>query len=110
MMHWLILAVAIVAEVIATSALKPSNGFTRLWPSLLVVVGYGTAIYLLSLTLKVIPVGIVYAIWSGAGIVLIAIAATLFLGQRLDVPAMIGMILIIAGVVVINLFSQISVH
>jgi len=109
-MHWLILAVAIVAEVIATSALKPSDGFTRLWPSLLVVAGYGTAIYLLSLPLKVIPVGIVYAIWSGVGIVLIAIAATLFLGQRLDVPAMIGMVLIIAGVVVINLFSQVSVH
>ena len=74
------------------------------------VVGYGTAIYLLSLTLKVIPVGIVYAIWSGVGIVLIAIAATLFLGQRLDVPAMLGMALIISGVIVINLFSQVSVH
>ena len=110
MMYWLILAVAIVAEVIATSALKLSDGFTRLWPSLLVVVGYGTAIYLLSLTLKVIPVGIVYAIWSGVGIVLIAIAATLFLGQRLDAPAMIGMALIVSGVVVIHLFSQVSVH
>ena len=110
MMYWLILAIAIVAEVIATSALKLSDGFTRLWPSLLVVVGYGTAIYLLSLTLKVIPVGIVYAIWSGVGIVLIAIAATLFLGQRLDAPAMIGMALIVSGVVVIHLFSQVSVH
>jgi small multidrug resistance pump len=110
MMYWLILAVAIVAEVIATSALKLSDGFTRLWPSMLVVVGYGTAIYLLSLTLKVIPVGIVYAIWSGVGIVLIAIAATLFLGQRLDAPAMIGMALIVSGVVVIHLFSQVSVH
>ena len=98
MMHWLILAVAIVAEVIATPALKPSDGFTRLWPSLLVVMGYGTAIYLLSLTLEAIPVGIVYAIWSGAGIVRIAIAATLFLGQRLDAPAMLGMALIISGV------------
>ncbi len=110
MMYWLILAVAIVAEVIATSALKLSDGFTRLWPSLLVVVGYGTAIYLLSLTLKVIPVGIVYAIWSGVGIVLIAIAATLFLGQRLDAPAMLGMALIVSGVVVIHLFSRVSVH
>jgi len=110
MMHWMILAVAIVAEVIATAALKPSDGFTKLWPSLLVVAGYGTAIYLLSLTLKVIPVGIVYAIWSGVGIVLIAIVATLFLGQRLDAPAMLGMALIISGVVVINLFSQVSVH
>ena len=110
MMYWLILAVAIVAEVIATSALKLSDGFTRLWPSLLVVVGYGTAIYLLSLTLKVIPVGIVYAIWSGVGIVLIAIAATLFLGQRLDAPALLGMALIVSGVVVIHLFSQVSVH
>jgi small multidrug resistance pump len=110
MMYWMILAVAIVAEVIATSALKLSDGFTRLWPSMLVVVGYGTAIYLLSLTLKVIPVGIVYAIWSGVGIVLIAIAATLFLGQRLDAPAMIGMALIVSGVVVIHLFPQVSVH
>ena len=110
MMHWLILAVAIVVEVIATTALKPSDGFTRIWPSLVVVAGYGTAIYLLSLTLKVIPVGIVYAIWSGVGIVLIAISATLFLGQRLDAPAMVGMALIVSGVVVINLFSQVSVH
>jgi len=110
MMHWLILAVAIVVEVIATTVLKSSEGFTRLWHSLLVVAGYGTAIYLLSLTLEAIPVGIVYAIWSGVGIVLIAIAATLFLGQSLDAPAMLGMALIVAGVVVINLFSHVSVH
>ena len=110
MMHWLILTVAIVVEVIATTALKPSEGFTRLWPSLVVVAGYGMAIYLLSLTLEAIPVGIVYAIWSGVGIVLIAIAASLFLGQRLDTPAMLGIALIISGVVVINLFSQVSVH
>jgi len=109
-MHWLILAVAIVVEVIATTALKSSDGFTRLWPSLLVVVGYVTAIYLLSLTLEAIPVGIVYAIWSGVGIVLIAITATLFLGQRLDAPALLGMALIVSGVVVIHLFSQVSVH
>ncbi|HKO31147.1 MAG TPA: SMR family transporter [Nitrospiraceae bacterium] len=110
MMHWSILAVAIVVEVIATTALKSSDGFTRLWPSMLVVAGYSTAIYLLSLTLEAIPVGIVYAVWSGVGIVLIAITATLFLGQRLDVPAMLGMALIISGVVVIHLFSQVSVH
>ena len=110
MMHWLILAVAIVVEVIATTALKSSDGFTRLWPSLLVVVGYVTAIYLLSLTLEAIPVGIVYAIWSGVGIVLIAITATLFLGQRLDAPALLGMALIVSGVVVIHLFSQVSVY
>ena len=109
-MHWLILAVAIVVEVIATTVLKSSDGFTRLWPSLLVVVGYGTAIYLLSLTLEAIPVGIVYAIWSGVGIVLIAMAASLFLGQRLDAPAILGIALIISGVIVINLFSQVSVH
>jgi small multidrug resistance pump len=110
MMHWLVLAVAIVVEVIATTALKSSDGFTRLWPSLLAVAGYGTAIYLLSLTLETIPVGIVYAVWSGVGIVLIALAATLFLGQRLDAPAMLGMALIVSGVVVIHLFSQVSVH
>lgn len=110
MMHWLILAVAIVVEVIATTALKSSEGFTKLWPSMLVVSGYSSAIYLLSLTLEAIPVGIVYAIWSGVGIILIAITATLFLGQRLDAPAMVGMALIISGVVVIHLFSQVSVH
>lgn len=110
MQHWILLAIAIVSEVIATSYLKSAEGFTRLWPSLVVVVGYLLAFYLLSLTLKTIPVGIAYAIWSGVGIVLIALSGWLFLGQSLDIPAVIGLTLIIAGVAVINIFSQSAAH
>ena len=104
------LAVAIVAEVIATSALKASEGFSRLVPSLVVVAGYGIAFFCLSLTLRTIPVGIVYAIWSGVGIVLIALAGYFVFGQVLDAPALIGMGLIVAGVLVINLFSRSAAH
>lgn len=106
MQHWLYLAVAIVSEVLGTSALKGSEGFTRLWPSLVVVIGYASAFFFLSLTLRTIPVGVAYAIWAGAGIVLIALFSWLFLGQTLDIPAIIGLVLIVAGVVVINLFSD----
>jgi len=107
---WVLLAAAIVAEVIATSALKSSDGFSRLWPSLLVVAGYGAAFFLLSLTLRAIPVGIAYAVWSGVGIVLVAAIAWLVHGQRLDAPAMLGMALIVAGVVVLNVFSKALAH
>jgi small multidrug resistance pump len=110
MQQWLFLSIAIVGEVIATSALKTSEGFSRLWPSLIVVAGYATAFYFLSLTLKTIPVGVVYAIWSGAGIVLISLIAWLLYGQTLDLPAIIGMILIVAGVFVINVFSRTVSH
>jgi small multidrug resistance pump len=109
-MTYLYLAIAIVAEVIATSALKASDGFTRLGPSLFVVVGYSVAFYFLSLTLRSLSVGIVYAIWSGAGIVLVSIIAWILFGQKLDVPAIIGIALIIGGVAVINLFSQSVSH
>ncbi len=109
-MHWLILFIAIAAEVVATSALKASEGFSRLWPSLLVVAGYATAFYCLSLTLKTIPVGMAYAIWSGAGIVLVSLIAWLVFKQRLDLPAMLGMGLIVAGVLVIQLFSHSQAH
>ena len=105
-MHWLYLALAIGAEVIATSALKSAAGFTRLLPSIVVVLGYGAAFYVLSLTLKTIPVGVAYAIWSGAGIVLISTAAWLLYGQKLDAAAIIGMGLIVAGVLVIQLLSK----
>lgn len=104
------LAVAIAAEVIATSALRASEGFTRLWPSVLVVIGYGVAFYFLSLTLKTIPVGMAYAIWSGVGIVLVSAIAFFVYKQTLDLPALIGIGLIMAGVLVINLFSQSSAH
>jgi small multidrug resistance pump len=104
------LAIAIVAEVIATSALRAANGFSNWLPSLVVVVGYAVAFYFLSLTLKAIPVGIAYAIWSGAGIVLISIVGWVIYRQALDLPALLGMGLIVAGVLVINLFSQSSAH
>ena len=110
MQHWIFLAVAIISEVIATSFLKSAEGFTRFWPSLVVVVGYLLAFYLLSLTLKTIPVGVAYAIWSGVGIVLIALSGWLFLGQSLDMPALIGLSLIVAGVAVINVFSRTVAH
>jgi small multidrug resistance pump len=109
-MNYIYLAIAIVSEVIATSALKSSEGFTRLWPTILVVIGYTTAFYCLSLTLRTIPVGVAYAIWSGAGVALITIVAWIFFGQKLDLPAIIGMVLIIAGVLVLNLFSKSATH
>jgi small multidrug resistance pump len=109
-MAFVYLALAIVAEVVATSALKATEGFTRLWPSLIVVVGYVLAFYMLSLVLRSIPVGVAYAIWAGMGIVLVALVGALVFGQRPDLPAMLGIALIIAGVVVIQLFSRISAH
>lgn len=110
MKYWLFLAAAIVAEVAATSALKPSEGFTKVAPSAVVVVGYAAAFYFLSLTLKVIPIGIAYAIWSGLGIVLLSVVAWLAFGQKLDAWGVAGMALIISGVLVLNLLSKTSVH
>lgn len=104
------LTMAIVAEVIATTMLKASEGFTRLWPSLVVVVGYGVAFWGLSMVVKTMPLGIVYAIWSGMGIVLVSIAAVFVYQQKLDWPAVLGMGLIIAGVLVINLLSKAAAH
>ncbi len=106
MNHWVALAIAIVAEVIGTTALKASNEFTRLWPSIIVVAGYGTAFYFMAVSMRVLPVGIMYAIWSGMGIVLVSIIGWAVYRQVLDVPAIIGMGLILAGVVVINVFSK----
>ena len=110
MNSWWVLGIAIVAEVIATSALKASDGFSRFWPSLLVVMGYGVAFYCLSITLKSIPVGVAYAIWSGMGVVLISTVAWLWFGQKLDAATIVGMALIVAGVLVINLFSKATLH
>jgi small multidrug resistance pump len=107
---YLYLAVAIVAEVIATSYLSASNGFTRLMPSVAAALGDAVAFYFLSLTLKTIPTGVAYAIWSGVGIVLISVVAWIFFGQKLDAPAVIGMALIAVGVVVINVFSKTATH
>lgn len=105
-MGYLYLAIAIVAEVIATNALKASEGFTRIGPSIIVLLGYGTAFYCLSLVLKTIPVGVAYAIWAGMGIVLVALVSAIVFKQVPDLPAVIGMTLIVSGVVVINVFSK----
>ncbi len=110
MKNWLFLGVAILAEVIATSCLKASDGFTKFWPSFLAVAGYVVAFYLLSLTLKAIPVGIAYAVWAGLGIVLITLVGWLAFDQKLDWVSLFGMALIITGVVILNVFSKASVH
>jgi len=109
-MAYIYLAIAIIAEVIATSALKASAEFTQLVPSILVVAGYSAAFYFMMLTLRTIPVGITYAIWSGLGIVLVAAVAAVWYKQIPDLAAMLGMGLIIAGVVVIQLFSKTVQH
>ncbi len=111
MKQWLLLGGAIVTEVLATSALKASDGFTRLWPSVVVAAGYGAAFCLLSLTLRTIPIGVAYAVWSGAGVALITAVGWLAYGQRLDAPALVGIAsLIVAGVAVLNLFSRTVSH
>lgn len=104
-MQWLWLAVAILAEVIATSALKSSNGFRRIGPSAVVVGGYALSLYLLSRTLDVLPVGVVYAIWSGTGVALVTLAGRVFFKQVLDRAALIGIGMIVGGVLVLQLFS-----
>ena len=109
-MHWFYLAIAIVSEVIATSALKAADGFTRWMPSLLVVVGYASAFYFLSLTIRTIPLGIVYAIWAGVGVALVALVGWVVYHQSLDVWALIGIALIVAGVVILNVFSRAVPH
>jgi small multidrug resistance pump len=105
-MTYLYLVIAIVCEVVATSALKQADGFTRLWPSLVCTVGYAASFYFLSIPIKTIPVGIVYAIWSGAGIVLIAAIGWFWFRQSLDFAAMTGLTMIVAGVLIVNLFSS----
>ena len=108
--HWLLLSIAIAAEVTATSFLKSAEGFSRLVPSAIVVVGYAISFYCLSLTLKTLPVGIVYAIWSGVGVALITLIGWTFFSQVLDTAALVGIALIVAGVIVINVFSTSVSH
>lgn len=110
MQHWLYLGVAIVSEVVATSALKAAEGFTRPLPSLVVVVGYGIAFYCLSVVLRTLPLGVTYAIWSGVGVALVALVGWLVYGQSLDLAAVIGLTLIVAGVIVLNVFSKTVAH
>ena len=108
--HYIYLIVAVAAETIGTTALQASQQFSRLVPSVIVLVAYGFSFYMLGLTLKVMPVGIVYAIWSGLGIVLIAVIGLVVFGQKLDLPAVLGMAMILAGILVIHLFSGSSGH
>jgi small multidrug resistance pump len=105
----LILFLAILSEVIATTSLKLSDGFTKLVPSLIVVIGYGASFYLLSISLKVIPIGLAYAIWSGVGIVLTVIAGMIIWRETLDWARVVGILFILLGILVINLFSKIAV-
>lgn len=109
-MTYLYLFIAIVSEVVATSSLKASAGFTKLYPSIAVVVGYILSFILLSIVLKSMPVGIAYAIWAGLGIVFVACAGFVFFGQKLDLFAILGMVLIVAGVLMINLLSKTAGH
>ncbi len=110
MSKWIFLILAIVAEVVGTLFLKSTEGFTKLWPSTIVVIGYCTAFYFLSLTLDSIPISVVYAVWSSVGIAAITVVSVLFLDQKLDLAAMIGLSLIIVGVVVLRLYSEASVE
>jgi small multidrug resistance pump len=107
---WLYLFIAIISEVVATSALKASQGFTRPMPSILVIAGYAAAFYFLSLTLNSIPLGVAYALWSGVGILLVSFAGVMLYHQTLDLPAILGILLIVAGVVVLCLFSKSTAH
>ena len=109
-LHYIFLIFAIIAETIGTTALRASHQFTRFWPSVLVVIAYGLSFYLLAQTLRVMPVGVVYAMWSGLGIVMIAAIGYLVFGQRLDLPAVIGIGMILCGILVIHLFSRTSPH
>ena len=105
-MAFLYLLIAILAEVIATSAMKASDGFSQLLPSGITILGYAFAIYFLSLTMKSIPIGITYALWSGAGIILVSLVGFFYYKQHLDVAAVIGLVFMIAGIMIINLFSK----
>ena len=110
MKSWILLSAAILTEVVATSALKASDGFSKITPSIVVVVGYVLSFYFLSLALKSIPVGIAYATWAGLGIVLITVIAWVMYGQKLDIGALVGMTFILIGVVIMNLFSNVTPH
>tara|TARA_B110000967_G_scaffold156457_1_gene161448 strand:- start:325 stop:657 length:333 start_codon:yes stop_codon:yes gene_type:complete len=110
MKSWLLLLLAVVCEVVGTSAIKYSNGFTKIVPSIVVFIGFGVAFYILSITLKVIPIGMAYAVWSGLGIVLISIIGHFVFQQRLDAPAFVGMSFILVGVIIMQIFSKAVAH
>lgn len=109
-MPWLYLLVAIAGEVVGTTALKASDGFTRAGPAALVVIGYAVAFYFLALVLRTIPLGVTYAIWAGVGVAAVTLIGWVVYGQRLDPPAVLGIGLIVAGVVVLNVWSSTTPH
>jgi len=109
-MAFVYLIIAIIAEVIATSAMKASDGFSQLFPSIITIIGYAFAIYFLSLTMKTIPVGITYALWSGAGIILVSLVGFFYYKQHLDLAAIIGLIFMIIGILIIHIFSNSTTH
>ncbi len=109
-LHYVYLILAVVAETIGTSALQASQQFTRLWPSVLVILAYAISFYLLAQTLKFMPVGVVYALWSGLGILFIALIGFLVFHQTLDLPAILGLTMIVGGIAIIHLFSSTSTH
>ena len=110
MSKWVYLGLAILSEVIATASLKSTEGFTKFWPSVLVLVGYSAAFYFLSLTLDTIPIGVAYAIWSGVGVAAITIVSILIFDQKIDFAALVGIFLIILGVIILRVYSNISVE
>lgn len=110
MKNWLFLTIAILGEVVATTTLKSTNGFTKLFPSFVVLFGYGISFFFLSLSLKSIPVGIAYAVWAGLGVALVTLIAWVLYGQKMDAWAFVGIGLIVSGVAVLNLLSKTSVH
>lgn len=108
--HYLFLIIAVISETIGTTSLQASQQFTRLWPSLIAVLSFVVALYFMSLAMKVIPVGVLYAMWSGLGIVFISIIGWIVFGQKLDIAAILGMALIFAGIITIHFFSSTSAH
>jgi small multidrug resistance pump len=110
MKTWIYLGIAILSEVIATASLKSTEGFTKIWPSMLVLVGYSAAFYFLSLTLEDIPIGIAYAIWSGVGVATITIVSVVFMDQKIDIAGVLGIALIVVGVIILRLYSGSSVE
>ena len=110
MNKWIYLTLAIFSEVMATASLKSTEGFTKLWPSVLVLVGYSAAFYFLSLTLDAIPIGVAYAIWSGVGVAAITLVSIFFFDQKIDTAGFIGIGLIVAGVIILRLFSESAVE
>ena len=110
MNNWVYLGLAIVSEVLATASLKSTEGFTRLVPSIVVLVGYSAALYFLSLTLDTIPIGVAYAVWSGVGVATITLVSFVLYDQKIDLAGLVGIGLIVAGVVVLRLFSETAVE